>query len=223
MFDQKAFEDLVLSHSIIGFSAEPIRFKSGREGNCYVNWRNAFADAWLLDRITGHLLDFVKDKGLSPRSFHGVPEGATKLGVLAQYKWAKAQPDYADGAYTLSMGRGKPKDHGAPADRYFVGAPRGATIVLEDTTTTGGSLLGTVAALKEIEVPVIAAIALTNRCERRDDGRSVPQALAEQGVPYYALSSLPELLPRALEKENPSPQVRAAVEEYSRKYVIGNQ
>ncbi len=219
-FDQAAFDELVLKNGVIGFSEKPVRFKSGRESNCYVNWRNALADVWLSDRVADHLLGFVKDLGLEPRCFYGVPDGITKLGILAQYKWATARPDYGPGVYPLAMGRKTPKEHGDPRDKYFVGAPRGATIVLEDTTTTGGSLLDTVAALREVEVPIVAALALTNRSEKRDDGTSVADALKQQGVPYYALSSLPDLLPRALEIADPSPHVRDALKAYTERYGI---
>jgi orotate phosphoribosyltransferase len=39
------------------------------------------------------------------------------------------------------MGRAKPKDHGDPKDRYFVGEPGGKVVILEDVTTTGKSLI----------------------------------------------------------------------------------
>ena len=35
------------------------------------------------------------------------------------------------------MGRAKPKQHGSPEDKYFVGEPNGKIVVLEDVTTTG--------------------------------------------------------------------------------------
>lgn len=217
-FDQRTFADLVLQSGVIGFQEEPITFKSGRQCNCYVNWRVALNDAYLLDQVSDHVLAFARSKGLAPKTFYGVPEGATKLGVLVQHKWAKAQPDYAPGAYVAAMGRAKPKEHGDPRDRFFVGMPQGETVVLEDTTTTGGSLLTAVDNLQAAGVPVIAAIALTNRNELDDAGLTVPQALQKKNVPYYALSDLRELLPAAYEALKPSAEVRQAVETYFEKY-----
>ncbi len=57
-----------------------------------------------------------------PTPFTGVPEGATKLGVLASYIWAKGSSDFKPGRFPLPMGRAKPKEHGVPEDRFFVGA-----------------------------------------------------------------------------------------------------
>lgn len=217
-FDYKAFADFVLENKVIGFKEEAIKFKHGRECNCYVNWRVVINDAYLLDQVTDYVIDFVKSKNLKPRSFYGVPEGATKLGILMQYKWAKAQPDYAAGAYVAPMGRAAPKDHGAPEDKFFVGMPQGDTIVVEDTTTTGGSLLKGIDSLQEAGVKIIAAIALTNRNEVRDDGMTVAQVLEQKGIPYYALSNLKDLLPAVYDALQPSPEIRQAVKVYFEKY-----
>lgn len=153
------------------------------------------------------------DSGLEPDCFYGVPEGATKIGVLTQYKWAKQSPDYTLGSHALPMGRKIPKDHGAPKDRFFVGEPRGKTIVLEDVTTTGGSLIETIDNLTEAEVQVIAALGLTNRMELRDDGMSVQQAVEAKGVPYHTLSSALDLLPEAYKKLKPGEDIAKAVEQ----------
>lgn len=219
-FSQQDFNEFVLKNGVIGFRDEPITFKFGRQCHCYVNWRVAVNDAFLLDQATDHLLAFIRMKGLSPRSLHGTPEGATKLGVLAQYKWAKSQPDYAAGAYSISMGRAAPKDHGAPEDKFFVGMPQGDTIVVEDTTTTGGSMLNSVERLQAAGVKLIAAVVLTDRNELRDDGLTVAQALEKKGVPYYSLSNLKDLLPAAYEMFKPSHKTRQAVEAYFEKYGI---
>ena len=217
-FDQAAFDEFVLQHDVVGFFKEPIVYKSGRAGNCYVNWRNVLADAYLTDRLTDFVLAFIQDKGLVPDCLYGVPESGTKLGVITQFKWAKASAAYGPDSHVLSMGRAKPKDHGEPKDKFFVGMPRGKTIVLEDTTTTGGSLLSTLADLQAAGVDIVAAVALTNRNEKRDDGQTVPDALRAKGVPYYALSSLADLLPKVFAKLQPGPEVGKALEEYFQKY-----
>ena len=221
-FDSGQFADFVLKNGVIAFKEDLITYKSGRRGHCYVNWRVAINDAYLLDQVTDSIIDFVNSKKLAPRSFYGVPEGATKLGVLTQYKWAKSRPNYAPGIYVLPMGRAVPKDHGAPEDKFFVGMPQGNTIVLEDTTTTGGSLLQSIDSLQASGVKIIAAIALTNRNEVRDDGLTVPQALEKKGVPYYALSNLKDLLPSVYDALKPSPEIRQAVDAYFEKYGAKN-
>ena len=219
-FNQKEFNSFIIEQGIIGFFEEPITLKSGRISNWYVNWRNIAEDIRLFDELTDQVIAFVDDLNLKPDCFYGVPEGATKLGIITQYKLSKRQPDYESSQYLLPMGRGKPKEHGDPKDRYFIGMPQGKTVILEDVTTTGGSLLTTIDNLLEAKIPIIAAIGLTNRNEKRDDGKSVKEAVEEKGVSYYAMSNALELLPKVYEKLQPGKDVARAVEEYFDKYGV---
>lgn len=193
--EKDRFHKFILKNNVIGIFEEPIKLKSGRFSYWYVNWRNISEDVFLLDRLTDYLISFVNYLNLTPDCFYGVPEGATKLGIITQYKWAKKQAEYGLGAYNLSMGRGKPKEHGEPKDRFFLGLPRGNVIILEDVTTTGGSLLTTIKKLKELNVNIIATIGLTDRNELQDDGRNVTEIILEEGVHYYAMSNAIDLLP----------------------------
>ena len=221
-FNQDSFDHFVLENKIIGFFEEPITLKSGRKSSYYVNWRIAAEDVFLIDQLSNHVLAFVNDLyasgrlSVKPDCFYGVPEGATKLGVLAQYKWAMAAADYAKGSHVLAMGRAKPKDHGHPRDRYYVGMPQGATVVLEDVTTTGLSILDTIDKLIESGVHIVAAMGLTDRMERRDDGKTVAEAIAERisdgsPVPYFSLSQSTTLLPKAASLLNPTDAIINAV------------
>ena len=106
------FYDFIIKNNVVGFFNEPITLKSGRKSYWYVNWRNIAEDVYLLDKASNFLLLFVKYLNLEPNCFYGVPEGATKLGVITQYKWAFNDKNIQPGKYILSMGRGKPKDHG---------------------------------------------------------------------------------------------------------------
>ena len=130
-FNQEEFNRFILENNVVGFFEEPIRLKSGRMSNWYVNWRNIAEDVLLLDKLIDYVITFTENLGLEPDCFYGVPEGATKLAIITQYKWAKAQADYGPGKYVLPMGRGKPKEHGELKDRFFIGIPRGKTVVLE--------------------------------------------------------------------------------------------
>lgn len=221
-FNQKEFNEFIIKQNIIGFFKEPVPLKSGRLSNWYVNWRNVAGDVYLLDKLTDYVIAFIEDLDLNPDCFYGVPEGATKLGIITQYKWAKRQANYGPGVYSLPMGRGKPKDHGDPKDRYFVGMPRGRTIVLEDVTTTGGSLLTTIDNLLEAGVEIIASIGLSSRNEIRDDGKSVKEAVEEKGVSYHAMSNALDLLPEIYKRLQPGEDVAVAklVEEYFEKYGV---
>ena len=217
-WNRERFNRFIISQEVIGFFKEPLKLKSGRISNWYVNWRNVAEDVYSIDILSEFVLSFVNDLGLKPDVFYGVPEGATKLGVICQYNWAKNQKDYSKSSHKLSMGRAKPKEHGDPKDRYFLGMPSGKVILLEDVTTTGGSLLETIDKLKEIDVDIIAAIGLTNRNELRDDRKSVEESVAEKGVKYYAMSNALELLPILCQKLKPDEEIGKNIEEYFKKY-----
>lgn len=219
-FNQEEFNSFVLENNVVGFFENPIKLKSGRMSNWYVNWRNVAGDVFLLDKLTEYVINFTKDLGLEPDCFYGVPEGATKLGILLQYKLAKNSPDYNIGSHVLPMGRGKPKDHGDIKDRFFVGEPKGKTIIIEDVTTTGGSLLSTIDDLKEAGVSVISAFCLTNRMELRDDGKSVKETVESKGFEYHALSDALSLLPQVYNKLNPGEKIAGEIEKEFEKYGV---
>jgi len=206
-FDQQRFNDFLLTHNVVGFFEKPMTLKSGRQSCWYVNWRNVSNDVVLLDQLTDFVIAFAHSKRLQFDGFYGVPEGATKLGILTNYKWAMAQSDCVPGKYVLSMGRAKPKEHGALQDKYFIGVPKGKVIVLEDVTTTGGSLLETLESLAQVEVEVVAAIGLTNRMQKRDDGKSVEEALVKKGITYFAMSRATDFLPEAMKRFHPSQEI----------------
>ena len=209
-----SFHNFILDNKIIGFFKEPLKLKSGRLSYWYVNWRNISSDVYLLDQLTDYILLFIDYLGLKPLCFYGVPEGATKLGIITQYKWARRQKNYNSGIYPLSMGRAKQKEHGDPKDRFFVGIPKGKTIILEDVTTTGDSLINTIINLKKLDVNIIATIGLTNRNELRDDGKSVKVIISEYNIPYYAMSNAIELLPGL----DMNQEIKNHIIEYFKKY-----
>lgn len=194
-FNQKKFNDFIVTNQVVGFFGKPMTLVSGRTTHWYVNWRRVSSDVYLIDKLSDFLLSFVKDQGIKADTFYGVPEGATKLAILSQYKKAKSSSTFGSNSHVLSMGRGKQKDHGDPNDRVFVGIPKGKVAILEDVTTTGGSLVKTIRLLKDSGFKVSAAIALTNRNEITDEGEPIPAALKAMGVPYFALSNALELLP----------------------------
>ena len=192
-FNQQAFNEFILKNKVIKEFDKPITLKSGKQSTIYVNWRTVAQDAYLMNTVTDFVLDFASTLKLPIDTFYGVQEGATKLGVLTQFKFAQQQ-QWQAGSHTLAMGRAKPKEHGDPKDRYFVGAPTGNICVLEDVTTTGGSLINCINDLQAAGMTITAAIGLTNRDEFRDDGKTVKDALADLNVTYYEMSNAKVLL-----------------------------
>ncbi|TFG02223.1 MAG: hypothetical protein EU539_13245 [Promethearchaeota archaeon] len=199
---------------------KPIKLKSGRLSYWYVNWRNIAEDVFLTDKLTDYIIAFIEFLKLKTDCIYGVPEGATKLGIISQYKWAQKQPDYDKGIYRLAMGRAQPKGHGEPKDQNYLGIPRGMVTVIEDTLTTGESLLKTLNNLKISNIKIAAAICLTNRNELRDDGKNIEHIFKTKGINFYSMSNAVELLPMACQKQKPAPEIKRNIEEYFDKYGV---
>jgi len=216
-FNKEKYNAFLIQNGVVGFFAEPLTLKSGRLSNWYVNCRVLLDRVGVIDRLTDFILSFAADSNLSADYFYGVPEGATKLAVILNYKKGKLQNNQEQ---ALIIGRGKPKAHGAPKDRYFIGpAEEGdRTVVIEDVTTTGSSLLATIAHLQESKIDVVAAVGLVNRMETREDGKSVGQAVNEQNVPYFAMGRSLDLLPLARAAVNPPESVWEEVKKYFEQY-----
>lgn len=219
-FHESDFINFIIENRVVGFFDKPVTLKSGRRSHWYVNWRTVSGDVFLIDRLADYLMKFTTDRGLEPDAFYGVPEGASKLGIIATYKWARSRPDFAKGAYALPMGRGKPKEHGEARDRFFLTPPGGRIVVVEDVTTTGGSLLDTLDNLAELDVEILAAVGLTNRQELRDDGLSVEDAMGKRGVEYLTLSRASDFLPEAYRALAPGEDIGRAIEAQFAEYGV---
>ncbi|MEE9502488.1 MAG: hypothetical protein V3V48_10470 [Candidatus Aminicenantaceae bacterium] len=219
-FIQEEFNRFIEENNVYGFFEDAITLKSGRKSHFYANWRNVVEDVWLTDRLAEYVISFTESHGLEVDTFYGVPEGATKLGVITQFKHAQQFENYTKGSHILAMGRAKPKDHGAPKDKYFVGMPQGNTVVIEDVTTTGGSLLKTLNGLAESGVHVVGVISLTNRMEKRDDGLSVKEAVENKGFSFHSMSSSLDLLPIMYKKLQPGEYIAEAIEQEFKEFGV---
>lgn len=216
-FDQEQFNQFIIDNKVIGFFEKPITLKSGKQSHFYVNWRSVTEDVYTTYALTQYILSFIKSKNLSPDCFYGVPEGATKIAILTQDKWARSQPTYAKYSHSLPMGRGKPKEgHGNPKDKYFLGEPKGKIIILEDVTTTGGSLLSEIDKLQKMNKTIPCAIGLTNRNEILPEGKTIDQEFQRRAVAYYAMSNALDLLPHAYQMQKPGVDIGRLVEEECR-------
>ncbi|HDI02523.1 MAG TPA: hypothetical protein ENF95_00110 [Candidatus Aenigmarchaeota archaeon] len=243
MFRGEEFNKFALENAV-EIKNVPITLKSGRKSHFYVNWR--FNDVFLVDKLSNYVIEFADEYEILPTCFYPVPEGATKLGIITQYKYAILSSRYEKGSHPLPMGRGKPKEHGDVKDRYFIGEPKGRVVVLEDVTTTGLSILETVKNLKDLDCEIIGVMSLTNRMEKtpipgKDDRKvvkrfkdvfedvtgekytepmAVDEALIEAGIPYYSLSTARDLIPLAIKKFKPSEEVVRSIEREIEEYGI---
>ena len=221
-FNSEEFNKFIEKSNVYGFFQEAITLKSGRKSHFYANWRNVVEDAFLTDQLSDFVIAFAKTNNIPVDTFYGVPEGATKLGVICQFKFAKSKQDLNKGDFVLAMGRAKPKEHGAAKDKYFVGMPKGNTVVIEDVTTTGGSLINTLNSLKEAGINVSAVVSLTNRMEKRDDGKSVKEAVEQLGFKFYSMSNSLDLLPLMYKKLQPGKEIAKEIESEFNQYGVSS-
>jgi len=218
-FNRDAFYQFMIDEGVVGFFKDGMRLSSGRTSHWYVNWRRIYDDSLLIDKLADFLISFTENILNLPDAFYGVPEGCSKLGIISTYKLAISGMIVGDnGRFFLPMGRGKPKQHGASEDRFFIGFPRGRVIVVEDVVTTGGSLINELNRLKDANVDVAAAIVLTDRMELDKGGKGMDTAMKEMNIPYYAMTDASKLLPLAYRTIGPDESIAKAIEAEYKNY-----
>ena len=242
-FDQEEFNKFILDSGVGRFCEEPARLASGRHSHWYQDWGLVARDPYLVDQLTEHVVAFASDVGdYDITGFHPVGEGAIPFGVAATLQWARKSESYGKGSHSLSLGRSDPKRHGSAADRMFVGCPGGRTVVLEDSTSTGSSILRTIADLREADFPVWYVLVFTDRMQATPrvnepgydsfestftraagtphsvSGLSVKEIMKRAGFAYHAMSTAAELLPLMYERLGPGEELACKVEEEYKRF-----
>jgi orotate phosphoribosyltransferase len=167
------------------FGRGEITLASGRKSDFYFNLKPTMLDpegATLLAELT---YETLKDDKLD--FIGGLEMGAVPLaGAIAQISWIKGHPIAA------FFVRKKPKTHGA---RLAVeGLANGESlegkrvVVVEDVTTTGGSAMKAVDAVREAGGVVALVLTMVDREEGADD------TFSEAGLPFRALYKASEFL-----------------------------
>jgi orotate phosphoribosyltransferase len=83
--------------------------------------------------------------------------------------------------------RKEPKGHGVTGRMAGAVRPGDRVVVVEDTATTGASLLTAMDAIEEIGCPVVAASLMLDR------GSELGPVLAARGTPYLPVLTAPDL------------------------------
>jgi orotate phosphoribosyltransferase len=167
------------------FGRGEITLASGRKSDFYFNLKPTMLDpegAALLAELS---LDALKDDAVD--YIGGLEMGAVPLaGAIAQLSWMNGRPIAA------FFVRKKPKEHGA---RLSVeGLARGESldgkriVIVEDVTTTGGSAIKAVDAVKDAGGKVVLVFTMVDR----DEGAT--EAFADAGIPFRALFKAGEFL-----------------------------
>jgi orotate phosphoribosyltransferase len=184
---------------VVGFFPSKRTLASGRESHWYWNGRR-FSDYGInLDALVEYILGFCKDDGLRPDYFVNVPEGVNIVTCALNRDLGGKQV----------MARAKPKEHGDPKDRLFIGDVKEGdrVIVFEDVTTTGQSLYEEIKKCREAGLEVIATLCECNRMERAAKGKGEERAdmnigvavyiEREFGIPHYSMTDATSILPVA--------------------------
>ncbi|MFZ5955730.1 MAG: hypothetical protein ACOYT4_04865 [Nanoarchaeota archaeon] len=228
-FKKENFEDFILNHHVAGFSQEPFVLASGRKSYFYVNWRDICNDVFLTLQLINHIFEFTKDNNFEPDCYIGIAEGASKIGILCNFELGLRSANFCKGSHVIPMMRKESKKYGAAKDKNFIGEPRGKTIVLEDVTTTGHSLLKGINSLIKAKneganFDILAIIALTNRLEKTPiyeeesyfmfsqiyqsltkreyvNPTSVEELIESIGIKYLNMSDTTTILSRAISRE----------------------
>ncbi|MGD9837684.1 MAG: orotate phosphoribosyltransferase [Afipia sp.] len=167
------------------FGRGEITLASGRKSDFYFNLKPTMLDpegAALLAELS---LDALKDDQVD--YIGGLEMGAVPIaGAIAQLSWLKGRPIAA------FFVRKKPKEHGA---RLAVeGLAKGESlsgkriVIVEDVTTTGGSAIKAVDAVKDAGGEVAMVFTMVDR----DEGAT--EAFAEAGIPFRSLYKAGEFL-----------------------------
>ena len=167
------------------FGRGEITLASGRKSDFYFNLKPTMLDpegASLLAELT---FEALKDDNLD--YVGGLEMGAVPLaGAIAQLSWIKGHPIAA------FFVRKKPKEHGA---RLAVeGLAKGESlqgkrvVIVEDVTTTGGSALKAVEAVREAGGEVVLVFTMVDR----DEGATV--TFGQAGLAFRSLYKAGEFL-----------------------------
>jgi orotate phosphoribosyltransferase len=175
-------------HEIIrkrSFGRGDITLASGRKSNFYFNLKPTMLDpegAALLAELT---YEALKDDKLD--YVGGLEMGAVPLaGAIAQLSWIKGHPIAA------FFVRKKPKEHGArlaieglAKDESLRGK---RVVIVEDVTTTGGSVLKAVEAVRDAGGEIALVFTMVDREEGAMD------SFTEAGLPFRSLYRASEFL-----------------------------
>jgi orotate phosphoribosyltransferase len=167
------------------FGRGEITLASGRKSDFYFNLKPTMLDpegATLLAELT---YEALKDDGLD--YVGGLEMGAVPLaGAIAQLSWIKGHP--IAGFFV----RKKPKEHGA---RLAVeGLAKGESlqgkrvVIVEDVTTTGGSALKAVEAVRDAGGEVVLVFTMVDREE------GAIETFAQAGLAFRSLYKAGEFL-----------------------------
>lgn len=158
---------------------------SGRESDYYVDMRRATLHHEAAPLIGHVMLDALEEAGLGPGEVDAV--GGLTMGadpVATALLHAAASRGLALDAFVV---RKEAKGHGMRRRIEGPDVTGRRVVVVEDTSTTGGSPLTAIAALREVGAQVVGVAVVVDRAT------GAKERIEAEGVPYLAVLGLEDL------------------------------
>ncbi|MDO5726765.1 MAG: orotate phosphoribosyltransferase [Bowdeniella nasicola] len=162
-----------------------VTLASGMESDYYVDLRRATLHHEAAPLIGHVMLDLLEEAGLGPDDFDAV--GGLTMGadpVAGAIMHAAASRGLAIDAFVV---RKAAKTHGMQRQIEGPDITGRRVVIVEDTSTTGGSPLSAIAAARAAGAEVVGCAVVVDR----DTGAG--EKIAASGVPYYFALSLQDL------------------------------
>ena len=154
---------------------------SGQKATYYVDLRKVSLDHRVAPLIGQVMIDLIADVP-DVSAVGGMTMGADPVAAAILHQGA------ARGlAYDAFVVRKEPKDHGRGKQVEGPDLAGQRVIVLEDTSTTGGSPLAAIEALKKVGAEIVAVAVVVDR------GTGAREVIEAAGYPYYAAIGLADL------------------------------
>lgn len=131
---------------------------SGKTSNVYLDCRRASLHPEGSNLIGAALLDRIEELGLEPDCVGGPTLGADPLvGVMVPLSWQRGRP------LPGFLVRKEPKGHGTGKSLEGQWAEGWKAVVVEDTVSTGGSVLKALRRVEEAGLEVLAVLCVVDR------------------------------------------------------------
>ena len=154
---------------------------SGKKATYYVDLRKVSLDHRIAPLIGQVMLDLIADVA-DVSAVGGMTMGADPIAAAVLHQGA------ARGlSYDAFVVRKEPKDHGRGRQVEGPDLAGKRVIVLEDTSTTGGSPLAAIEALKKVGAEIVGVAVVVDR----DTGAR--EVIEAAGYPYFAAIGLADL------------------------------
>lgn len=164
---------------------QKVTLASGKESDFYVDMRRATLHHEAAPLIGHVMLDLLEENGFAPGDYDAV--GGLTMGadpVATAMLHAAASRGLDVDAFVV---RKAAKDHGMQRRIEGPDIVGRKVVVLEDTSTTGGSPLEAAAALKEAGADVVACAVIVDR------STGAKERIEAEGFPYFYALGLEDL------------------------------